>query len=84
MLEVIALAEAGKIRSDVDIYPFEEVEHANGRLESGQSTGRAAIQLNPKSTKNGSTDVDKHEPAEALLIRWSITPRASPTKATAV
>jgi alcohol dehydrogenase, propanol-preferring len=45
MHEVIALAEAGKIRNDVDIYSFDEVEKAYAQLESGQLQGRAVIKI---------------------------------------
>ncbi len=43
MQEVIALAEAGKIRNDVDIYPFHDVEQAYASLVRGELRGRAVI-----------------------------------------
>lgn len=45
MHEVIALAEAGKIRNDVDLYTFDEVEQAYAKLVSGELRGRAVIKL---------------------------------------
>ncbi|MEH6582899.1 MAG: zinc-binding dehydrogenase [Halioglobus sp.] len=45
MNEVIALAEAGKIRNDVDIYPFEDVDEAYAQLVRGELQGRAVIQF---------------------------------------
>ncbi len=45
MREVIALAEAGKIRNDVDVYPFSDVEEAYAKLVRGELTGRAVVQM---------------------------------------
>jgi len=45
MREVIALAEAGKIRNDVDVYSFDEVEKAYEKLVNGQLQGRAVIKM---------------------------------------
>ncbi len=42
---VIALAEAGLIRNDVDIYPFSFIEEAFEKLETGQLQGRAVIKM---------------------------------------
>jgi propanol-preferring alcohol dehydrogenase len=42
---VIAMAEAGQIRCDVDIYPFSELETAFNALVAGKLTGRAVISL---------------------------------------
>lgn len=41
--EVIALAEAGKIRNEVDLYPFGKVETAYARLVAGKLRGRAVV-----------------------------------------
>ena len=43
--EVIALAEAGKIRNDVDVHSFDEVEQAYAKLVSGELKGRAVVKL---------------------------------------
>jgi alcohol dehydrogenase, propanol-preferring len=43
MREVIALAEAGDIRNDVEIYPFDEVDDAYAKLVRGELRGRAVI-----------------------------------------
>ena len=43
--EVIALAEAGKIRNDVDVHSFDEVEQAYAKLVSGDLKGRAVVKL---------------------------------------
>lgn len=45
MHEIIALAEAGKIRNDVDVYSFDEVEKAYEQLVNGQLQGRAVIKI---------------------------------------
>lgn len=42
---VLALAESGQIRCDVDIYPFSELESAFDSLVQGKLTGRAVISL---------------------------------------
>jgi alcohol dehydrogenase, propanol-preferring len=41
--DVIALADAGLIRSDVDVFPLDRVEEAYGRLEAGELRGRAVV-----------------------------------------
>lgn len=41
--EVIALAEAGLIRSDVDRFPMDRVQDAYGSLEAGTLRGRAVV-----------------------------------------
>lgn len=41
--DVIALAAAGRIRSDVDVFEFSEVEEAYRRLEAGELRGRAVV-----------------------------------------
>ena len=43
--EVIALAEAGKIRNDVDLYSFDEVDQVYAKLARGQLQGRAVIKV---------------------------------------
>ena len=43
--EVIALAEEGKIRNDVDLYSFAEVEQAYDKLVRGELQGRAVIRI---------------------------------------
>ena len=41
--EVIDLAATGRIRSEVDVFPFSEVEEAYRRLEAGDLRGRAVV-----------------------------------------
>lgn len=41
--DVIALAEAGRIRSDVDVFDLEDVAAAYERMESGGLRGRAVV-----------------------------------------
>lgn len=43
--EVIALAEAGLIRNDVELFPFDEVDTAYERLAAGKLSGRAVVLL---------------------------------------
>jgi len=45
--EVIALAEAGRIRSDVDVFAFHRVSEAYEQLEQGRLHGRAVVTPNP-------------------------------------
>jgi len=47
MQDVIALAEEGKIRNDVDLYSFDEVEQAYAKLARGELRGRAVIKIAP-------------------------------------
>ena len=49
MYDVIALAESGRIRNDVELYAFEDVEDAYAKLASGELKGRAVIRLIPKT-----------------------------------
>lgn len=42
--EVIALAESGLIKVEVDLFPFEDIEKAYEQMEKGQLKGRAVIQ----------------------------------------
>ena len=42
-LDVIALAEAGRIRADVDLFPLDRVAEAYGAMESGTLRGRAVV-----------------------------------------
>ena len=44
--DVVALAEAGRLRIEVDRYPFAEVADAYARLDVGTVTGRAVAILN--------------------------------------
>ncbi|PZW34457.1 propanol-preferring alcohol dehydrogenase [Thermosporothrix hazakensis] len=44
--EVIALAEAGLIRSEIDIYPFSRIEEAYKALDQGMLRGRAVVTPN--------------------------------------
>ncbi len=41
--EVIALAEQGLIRSEIDVFPLSRVAEAYARLESGELRGRAVV-----------------------------------------
>jgi propanol-preferring alcohol dehydrogenase len=41
--EVLALAEAGLVRSDIDLFPLSRVAEAYARLEEGQLRGRAVV-----------------------------------------
>ena len=41
--DVMALAEAGLIRSDVDVFPLEQVAEAYGAMEAGTLRGRAVV-----------------------------------------
>jgi propanol-preferring alcohol dehydrogenase len=41
--EVVALAEAGRIRSDIDEFPLDRVAEAYEALEAGALTGRAVV-----------------------------------------
>ena len=43
LIEVIALAEAGRIRATVERYPFAEVEKAFAALHEGRVHGRAVV-----------------------------------------
>jgi alcohol dehydrogenase, propanol-preferring len=43
--EVIELAEAGLIKVTVDLFPFDQIAIAYERMEAGELTGRAVIQL---------------------------------------
>ena len=43
--DVVRLAEDGKIRNDVELYPFDQVEEAYGKLVRGELQGRAVIQV---------------------------------------
>jgi propanol-preferring alcohol dehydrogenase len=45
MHDVITLAEAGKIRNDVEVYAFDDVEEAYRKLVNGELRGRAVIKL---------------------------------------
>ncbi len=42
---VVALAEAGKLQMDVQLFPFAEAAEAYARVESGDLTGRAVVTL---------------------------------------
>ncbi|MEX1217478.1 MAG: alcohol dehydrogenase catalytic domain-containing protein [Acidimicrobiales bacterium] len=42
-LEVIALAESGKLRIDVDVFPLDQVAEAYEKMERGELRGRAVI-----------------------------------------
>ena len=42
-LEVIALAESGKLRVDVDLFPLERVAEAYEKMERGELRGRAVV-----------------------------------------
>jgi len=44
--EVIALAEAGLVRSEIDVFPFSHVEEAYERLNRGELRGRAVVTPN--------------------------------------
>jgi propanol-preferring alcohol dehydrogenase len=41
--EVVALAEAGLIRNEVDVFPFDHVGEAYAKLERGELRGRAVV-----------------------------------------
>lgn len=45
--EVIALAEAGLIRNEVELFPLDQVEEAYDKLHHGQLRGRAVITPGP-------------------------------------
>ena len=45
--EVIALAEDGRIRSDVDRFPLTDVAHAYEQLDKGTLRGRAVVEPTP-------------------------------------
>ena len=49
--DVIALAEAGRIRSDVDLFDLADVAGAYARMESGTLRGRAVVR--PPSGRSG-------------------------------
>ena len=42
-LDVIALAEAGRIRADVDLFPLDRVADAYAAMEAGTLRGRAVV-----------------------------------------
>jgi propanol-preferring alcohol dehydrogenase len=42
-LDVIALAEGGRIRSDVDLFPLDRVTDAYEAMEAGTLRGRAVV-----------------------------------------
>ena len=42
-LEVIALAESGRLRVDVDLFPLDRVAEAYERMEAGELRGRAVV-----------------------------------------
>jgi len=42
-LEVIALAEAGQLRVDVDLFPLDRVAEAYEKMEQGELRGRAVV-----------------------------------------
>jgi propanol-preferring alcohol dehydrogenase len=42
-LDVVALAEAGRIRSDVDLFPLDRVTEAYEAMEAGTLRGRAVV-----------------------------------------
>jgi propanol-preferring alcohol dehydrogenase len=42
-LDVIALADAGRIRADVDLFPLDQVVEAYEAMESGTLRGRAVV-----------------------------------------
>jgi alcohol dehydrogenase, propanol-preferring len=44
--EVIAMAEAGELRMDIDLFPFERTAEAYERFRSGDSIGRAVVTPN--------------------------------------
>ncbi|HEX6685440.1 MAG TPA: alcohol dehydrogenase catalytic domain-containing protein [Candidatus Limnocylindrales bacterium] len=48
--EVIALAEDGRIRNDVELFPLDAIDEAYARLAAGTLTGRAVITLSPTSS----------------------------------
>ena len=41
--EVVALAEAGLVRSEVEVFGFDRVAEAYERLEAGELRGRAVV-----------------------------------------
>jgi len=43
LMEVIALAEAGRIRAHIERFPFGEVEKAYTALHEGRVSGRAVV-----------------------------------------
>ncbi|MFP3900470.1 MAG: alcohol dehydrogenase catalytic domain-containing protein [Acidimicrobiia bacterium] len=45
--EVVALAEAGRIRTDVQLFPFDRVADAYAALEAGELRGRAVVTPGP-------------------------------------
>ncbi|CAB5078192.1 unannotated protein [freshwater metagenome] len=42
-LEVIALAESGRLRVDVDVFPLDRVAEAYEKMEAGELRGRAVV-----------------------------------------
>jgi propanol-preferring alcohol dehydrogenase len=44
--EVIALAEAGDLRTDVELFPFHQAAEAYERFRRGELTGRAVVTPN--------------------------------------
>jgi propanol-preferring alcohol dehydrogenase len=42
-LDVIALADAGRIRADVDLFPLDRVADAYEAMEAGTLRGRAVV-----------------------------------------
>ena len=42
-LEVIALAECGRLRVDVDVFPLDRVAEAYEKMENGELRGRAVV-----------------------------------------
>jgi len=45
--EVVALADAGLVRSEVEVFAFDRVAEAYGRLEAGELRGRAVVTPEP-------------------------------------
>jgi propanol-preferring alcohol dehydrogenase len=45
--EVIALAEAGLIRNEVDLFSFDRIDEAYEKLDAGELRGRAVVTINP-------------------------------------
>ena len=41
--DVVALAEEGRIRSDVDHFAFEQIDEAYAAMEAGSLRGRAVV-----------------------------------------
>jgi propanol-preferring alcohol dehydrogenase len=44
--DVVALAESGRIRIDIDRFGFAEVVTAYARIQAGDVRGRAVVELN--------------------------------------